>query len=370
MSANGSNNVDDLDDRSFDGMGACTACNADGLCEEVVCHLGNNIFGMRHQFDTTLSGRDFIDNVMETLQSNTEHQRLREQDLSHCVPVWRNGIERNNFGNNDGYNNNGDDDDDDDGNQSRGPYELDGGFSGSVLPGVNDSFEEHRLGADREDENLVTSLLEEARRQVMEEGAGGVTNSAFTAGVNDRLRAIEGARSICKRELYYENSTSAIIKQRINAYLQRELPHVHFSNETADLLYSLWHDPDNADAAIEALDDEDLKVAYRIFKTQGEDENEYGQQQTDDNEDSDGDDSEYEYRGDSDNFEVAIDELAELGLFDETEEEGGNDPPQEGGNDPPQEGGNDPPQDTSGTRRSRSNDDDDEGGGNTRQRRR
>mmetsp|Transcript_7276 Transcript_7276/g.12177 ORF Transcript_7276/g.12177 Transcript_7276/m.12177 type:complete len:82 (+) Transcript_7276:2098-2343(+) len=67
--------------------------------------------------------------------------------------------------------------------------------------------------------------------------AGDHPISIFTAGVNDRLRAIEGTRALCKRENLFENrASSEIIKERLNSYLQREFPHVHFSIETVDLL--------------------------------------------------------------------------------------------------------------------------------------
>eukprot|EP00984_Skeletonema_dohrnii_P031125 scaffold23225_cov158-Skeletonema_dohrnii-CCMP3373.AAC.2 len=354
------NNGDDSDASSFDEIGACAACNGNGLCSNVVCHLGENVYALerRNKFDTSLTGRDFIDNIMGVLQTDTEHKRLRTEDLSNCVPVWCGGIERpNNHGDNNDDGEDDDDDDnneDDDGNQGEGPYEFDG--AGNVLPGVNDSFEEHRLVV-REDQNVLSSLLREANERLPDEdqdqgmAAGDHPTSIFTAGVNDRMRAIEGTRALCKRESLFENASSEIIKERLNSYLQREFPHVHFS---VDLLYGLYFEPDNADAAVDALDDEDFKTAYRIFMTQGDDENEYEQYRlANDDEDESSNGSEYEH-GDDTNIEVLLANMVdELDiLFDEGDEEEGNDSQE----------------DTSGNnRRSRSNDDNE---GNTRQRQR
>ena len=351
-----SNENDSVD--SFDRIGDCAACNGNGLCRDIVHHIGVNAYRLRNTFDSSLSGRDLINNIWGELQNNPEHSRHRGQDLTACVPVWLNGIERNNFGdNNDGNNNNGNDDDeeDDDGDQGGGgPYALDGGFSGDVLAGVNDSFQEHRLGADREDQNILRALLREARVQVEGGAAEGNPISTFSAAVNDRLRAIEGARAICKREKRFKSSTSTTIKDRINLYLQQELPHSQFSTETANLLYGLFFHPESADAAMAALDDEDFQTAYRIFKTQGEDEGEFGEDQPPPEDEDEGSDvSEYDSGYDT---EEMFNQLDNLGAFNESDEE--------------EVEVEDPPQDTSGSRRSRPNDDDDDEGGNMRQRRR
>ena len=341
---------------SFDNIGDCAACNGNGLCDDVVRHIGYDTYALRNQFDSSLIGRARIDHIWGVLQNSLEHSRHRQQDVTACVPVWRNGIERNDFGNNnDGGNDNGNDEDGGDQEQGGGPYALDGGFSGRVMPGVNDSFQEHRLGADREDQNVLRALLREARVQVEGGAAEGNPTSAFSASVNDRMRAIEGARAICKREKRFRSSTSATIKERIDLYLQRELPHAHFTIETANLLYGLYFNPESADAAMAALDDEDFKTAYRIFQTQGEDEGEYGQiQPPPEDEDEDSDAREYDSDSGYDTEEM-FSQLDNHGAFESDEDE---------------EEVEDPPQDTSGSRRSRPNDDNDNEGGNTRQRRR